>query len=214
MILHYNNVHVRLATSLDGSDTSVDFDAPLAEGGSNIATLGGGDIILLGCEDEVWALTAYTGGATTGTVTRGYGDTAAVPHDAGVRVANVVTKDDLGGTPTLIQTDDPPSVANATTTADSGAGTAGAASSVDNGTAFGVTSIFSGPADLVLWEVALNGTAVLSAKHDGTNPKFGAFGVTEVVRPTVTGSRGGNAALASLLSALDDLGWITDSSSA
>lgn len=43
----------------------------------------------------------------------------------------------------------------------------------------------------------------------------GAFGATPVARPTVTGSRGGNAALASLLTALGgtSLGWITDSSS-
>lgn len=43
---------------------------------------------------------------------------------------------------------------------------------------------------------------------------MGFNGVTPITRPTVTGSRGGNAALASLLAALDDLGLITDSSSA
>lgn len=43
---------------------------------------------------------------------------------------------------------------------------------------------------------------------------FGAFGGTGTSKPTVTGSRGGNAALASLLTALANLGWVTDSSSA
>lgn len=43
---------------------------------------------------------------------------------------------------------------------------------------------------------------------------FGFFGATAVARPTVTGSRGGNAALASLLTGLANLGLITDSSSA
>lgn len=41
--------------------------------------------------------------------------------------------------------------------------------------------------------------------------KLGAFGATPIVRPAVTGSRGGNVALASLLTALANLGWITDS---
>lgn len=39
------------------------------------------------------------------------------------------------------------------------------------------------------------------------------FGVTPVAKPTVTGSRGGNAALASALTALASLGLLTDSSS-
>lgn len=40
------------------------------------------------------------------------------------------------------------------------------------------------------------------------------YGATAISKPTVTGSRGGNAALASLLTALANLGLITDSSSA
>ena len=47
-----------------------------------------------------------------------------------------------------------------------------------------------------------------------TGGKFGAYSTTPVVRPTVTGSRAGNAALASLLTALAGIGWIIDSSSA
>ena len=45
-------------------------------------------------------------------------------------------------------------------------------------------------------------------------PSKVGFGVTPVSRPTVTGSRGGNAALASLLSALASLGLITNSTTA
>ena len=44
--------------------------------------------------------------------------------------------------------------------------------------------------------------------------RLGLFGVSPVTRPDVTGSRGGNAALASLLTALDSLGVITDSTTA
>jgi hypothetical protein len=43
---------------------------------------------------------------------------------------------------------------------------------------------------------------------------IGFFGAAGVSKPTVTGSRGGNAALASLLTALANLGLITDSTSA
>jgi hypothetical protein len=41
--------------------------------------------------------------------------------------------------------------------------------------------------------------------------KVGFFGEDTVVRPTVTGSKGGNAALGSLLTALVNLGLILDS---
>jgi hypothetical protein len=44
--------------------------------------------------------------------------------------------------------------------------------------------------------------------------KIGVWGATPVARPTVTGSRGGNAALASLLTQLATVGLIVDSSSA
>ena len=43
---------------------------------------------------------------------------------------------------------------------------------------------------------------------------IGFFGATPVTRPVAAGSRGGNAALASLLTALANLGLITDSTTA
>jgi hypothetical protein len=46
------------------------------------------------------------------------------------------------------------------------------------------------------------------------NGTVGAFGATAVSRQTVAGSRGGNAALASLLTAMATLGWITDNTTA
>lgn len=48
--------------------------------------------------------------------------------------------------------------------------------------------------------------------HDGSNVGF--YGTAPAAKPTVTGSRGGNAALASLLTGLAGLGLITDSSTA
>jgi hypothetical protein len=43
---------------------------------------------------------------------------------------------------------------------------------------------------------------------------MGFFNTAPVAKPTVTGSRGGNAALASLLTALANLGLITNNTSA
>jgi hypothetical protein len=51
---------------------------------------------------------------------------------------------------------------------------------------------------------------VLRTKEEGT---LGFFGATPMAKPTVTGSRGGNAALASLLTALANYGLITNSTS-
>jgi len=47
-----------------------------------------------------------------------------------------------------------------------------------------------------------------------TNGNVGFYGTTPVAKPTVTGSRGGNAALASLLTSLAAFGLLTDSSTA
>jgi len=59
-------------------------------------------------------------------------------------------------------------------------------------------------------------TADSGAVHtlDGTGNKLGFHGATSVAQQTVTGSRGGNAALADLLTKLATLGLIVDGSSA
>jgi hypothetical protein len=64
-------------------------------------------------------------------------------------------------------------------------------------------------ADLYLSGLAQIGGAL---DHDGT--AVGFYGTAPVAKPTVTGSRAGNAALASLLTALASQGLITDSSTA
>lgn len=51
-------------------------------------------------------------------------------------------------------------------------------------------------------------------ESDGTQALVGFFGATAIAKPAVTGSRAANAALASLLTALANLGLISDSSSA
>lgn len=54
----------------------------------------------------------------------------------------------------------------------------------------------------------------LRLEASGTAPMIGFLGNAAVARPVVTGSRGGNAALASFLTALDTLGLITNSTTA
>ena len=59
---------------------------------------------------------------------------------------------------------------------------------------------------------ASNGITIGGAlDHDGSTVGF--YGTAPVAKPTVTGSRGANAALASLLTALASLGLLTDASS-
>lgn len=58
------------------------------------------------------------------------------------------------------------------------------------------------------------GTTTGTKIGTATSQKLGFYNVTPIVQPTVTGSRGGNAALASLLTQLASLGLIVDSSTA
>jgi hypothetical protein len=64
-------------------------------------------------------------------------------------------------------------------------------------------------------ELTPGGDAGVAIKCEevGFSNRIGVFGSSPIAQPEVTGSRGGNAALASLLTALADLGWITDSTS-
>jgi hypothetical protein len=55
---------------------------------------------------------------------------------------------------------------------------------------------------------------VIRMEADGSTAKLSFFAAAAVARPTVTGSRGANAALASALTALANLGLLTDSSTA
>jgi hypothetical protein len=55
------------------------------------------------------------------------------------------------------------------------------------------------------------GLLISASGAGGFTGGFGINGVSPIAKPTVTGSRGGNAALASLLTALASYGFITDS---
>lgn len=76
----------------------------------------------------------------------------------------------------------------------------------------------TGAGDLLRFRYTTGNITIMDFGTDGSvrhlSPKFGAFSATPVTKPTVTGSRGGNAAIASLITALANLGWVTDSTTA
>lgn len=67
--------------------------------------------------------------------------------------------------------------------------------------------------DLKTFAFAGNGQEVIRIQGNGSTPKLAFFGGAGSTKPVITGSRGGNAALFSLLDALKDMGLITDSTS-
>ena len=88
-------------------------------------------------------------------------------------------------------------------------GSAAVGDSVNSVTRLRVKGASSTSSDYALVVLNSSSTAMLVVRNDN---RLGFFGATEVARPTVTGSRGGNAALASALTALASLGLVTDSS--
>lgn len=79
-----------------------------------------------------------------------------------------------------------------------------------SGSAARDTNLYRDAANSLRTDDAL--TIALALRHLGST--LGFYGATAAAKPTVTGSRGGNAALASLLTALSTLGLITDSTTA
>lgn len=79
----------------------------------------------------------------------------------------------------------------------------------------GVTNFGDGatvtPNSIIPPALFAEGDAILG---DTSSSKLGFFGGSGTTKPTITGSRGGNAALASLLTALDNMDLITDSTTA
>lgn len=109
--LHYNalktgaagaGVPLSLGASLTSSATSVTFNAALTyNNGTAVPTISGSDYIPLAILDasgqlsEVVWLTAYTSGATTGTITRGKEGTTGVAHSSGDKVVHGPTVTDI-----------------------------------------------------------------------------------------------------------------------
>lgn len=68
--------------------------------------------------------------------------------------------------------------------------------------------------DASIETVAVVGNTIVLTTHDATEFVLGPLIMAPQPPPSVTGSRGGNAALASLLTELDTLGIIEDNTTA
>lgn len=103
--LRYNGLRTTLGASLTNSATSVTFAAALTHSnGTAVPTLAGSDYIPLvildssGHLSEIVWLTAYTSGATTGTIARGKEGTSGVTHAAGDVIGCAPTASDAVST--------------------------------------------------------------------------------------------------------------------
>lgn len=93
--LRYNLVQATLGADLLSGSSSITFNTALTEGGVNIPTISGGDIIALRVDQEIMHLTAYTAGATTGTVLRAQEQSEEADHYTASPVRHVITKEDV-----------------------------------------------------------------------------------------------------------------------
>lgn len=100
--LHYNGVKGALSGSHTNSVTTITLAAALTHsGGTNVPTVASPDYIPLSIHDssgvlsEVVWLTAYTAGATTGTIARGKEGTTGVSHSSGDKVQDAMLVADL-----------------------------------------------------------------------------------------------------------------------
>lgn len=110
--LAYNGLRTTLAVALTAGATAVTFATPLTHsGGVNVPTLAGGDYLPLAILDpvsgaltEIVKLTAYTAGATTGTIVRGQSGTTAIAHAVGGVVVRAPLVADFGQWATWVPT--------------------------------------------------------------------------------------------------------------
>lgn len=92
--LKYNNCATKLGASLTAGALSITFTAALTyNDGTQVPTITGVDYLPLSIDSgntsfEVVYLTAYTAGATTGTIARGQDTTAQVAHNSGATVVD------------------------------------------------------------------------------------------------------------------------------
>lgn len=103
--LRYNGLNAALGGSLTNSATSITFAAALTHSnGTAVPTISSPDYIPLAILDtsghlsEIVWLTAYTSGATTGTIARGKEGTSGVTHSSGDKVVAAVLAADVTAT--------------------------------------------------------------------------------------------------------------------
>jgi hypothetical protein len=131
--LHYNALKtgsagagapLSLGASLTNSATSITFNAALTyNNGTAVPTISGSDYIPLEILDasgnmtEIVWLTAYTSGATTGTITRGQEGTTGVAHSSGDKIAHGPTAANMAAGIIGYKAYNPGTLASYTTTA-------------------------------------------------------------------------------------------------
>lgn len=99
--LRYNGLTATLGADLLTAGTTITFASALTSAAGAVPTLGAGEYIPLAILDatskpvEIVHLTAYTSGATTGTVTRGQGGTTAGDRASGLTAVNAPTTRDF-----------------------------------------------------------------------------------------------------------------------
>lgn len=100
--LKYNVAGSTLGTGLGNnpvSDTTISLNTPLKEGGpsgTNIPSIvTGAEVLVLRIDNELVYLTAYTSGATTGTILRAQEGTVIASHSSGANVTVALTKLDI-----------------------------------------------------------------------------------------------------------------------
>lgn len=91
----HNLLSGTLGAELASGATNITFAAALQEYGSDIATLAADEHLVLVIESEVVYLTAYTSGATTGTVVRGKEGSTDATHANGTALKSAPTKTDF-----------------------------------------------------------------------------------------------------------------------
>lgn len=97
--LRYNLLETTLGAQLNSGSTSITFAAKLTAADGDIPTISSGDYLPLIIENEIVHLTAYTSGATSGTIIREAeeGSGSDTTHSSGVKVRNVLTAWDHAG---------------------------------------------------------------------------------------------------------------------
>lgn len=105
MRLRYNLLDTTLGAQLNAAATSVTFAVKLTAADGDIPTIASPDYLPLRIEDEIVHLTAYTSGATSGTITRGEEGTTDATHVNGTAVENNPTILDFGMTSYVEDTD-------------------------------------------------------------------------------------------------------------
>jgi hypothetical protein len=93
--LRFNGVETTLGDALTDSATAVTFASKLSGLAGDVPTIAAPSYIALRVGDEIVHLTAYTTGATTGTIARGREGTTAAAHSSGVAVRHVPTAADF-----------------------------------------------------------------------------------------------------------------------